>query len=395
MRDFPLRVFVSENEYHGINKFALKIAGAVSDKYALSAMSKDVFPVRNQCGELHNNSSDEKPVGICNFIQYSPTLWETNADAYSCVLAWKKSGILSKAVVTLHDVYVNEPPPIDWSTWVGALKSLKKRVSSIVKDRESYRIQRDTLTLILDNAKFVVLNSEGELSRLNEMFPSRDQLNVGVINHFLSSENRSYILEDEKRKFVTKYGCDPDMKIIGILGVVHHRKGYHFLPSLLAELGEGYQLLIGGEARKPKTLRYLERCLDEASRLGVRDRINITGFLDDDVYNKYIASVDVAVAPFLDVSASGTLADWISSEKVIVASENHISLDFQKHLGKHAVVIADFSSPLSAAKAVQVALANRNNTDRSDILSEFLKARSLASVAAEYHDLFEKSICRH
>jgi glycosyltransferase involved in cell wall biosynthesis len=59
----------------------------------------------------------------------------------------------------------------------------------------------------------------------------------------------------------------------------------------------------------------------KARDLGLGDRFRITGYLSDEDLETWIAATHLAILPFTDLSASGSLSSWISAGKPMLVSD--------------------------------------------------------------------------
>ncbi len=57
---------------------------------------------------------------------------------------------------------------------------------------------------------------------------------------------------------------------------------------------------------------FLNELIERAKTIGVSDRLRVTGYLSEVELEKYLAVTDIAVCPFSQCSASGSLSTWIS-----------------------------------------------------------------------------------
>ena len=109
-------------------------------------------------------------------------------------------------------------------------------------------------------------------------------------------------------------------RVVTLLGYIHGRKGHRLLIEALAQLPEDVvAVLAGGPVGQDSTV--VNDLLALAERLGVAERVRITGYLAEEELNSYLAATDLAVCPFRDVSASASLSTWISATRPLLASD--------------------------------------------------------------------------
>jgi glycosyltransferase involved in cell wall biosynthesis len=61
--------------------------------------------------------------------------------------------------------------------------------------------------------------------------------------------------------------------------------------------------------------------IQKAAQLELGDRFRITGYLTEEQLETWIAATHLAILPFTDLSASGSLSSWISAGKPMLASD--------------------------------------------------------------------------
>jgi len=106
-----------------------------------------------------------------------------------------------------------------------------------------------------------------------------------------------------------------------ILGFLARRKGYDVAIQALRALPEEYVLVAAGgehEADATGTEAWLR---SEARRAGVEHRVVVTGYLAEEELELATAAADLVLAPFLEMSASASLAFALARGKAVIASD--------------------------------------------------------------------------
>lgn len=190
----------------------------------------------------------------------------------------------------------------------------------ILGDRASYFIQKSWHKLLIcQTSKFDVWHISNQVSRyyppkgrvkvlltihdLNFLIekqdrPSRikqhlDQIQnrinrssaIVCISHFVLDQVREYLDVKGKEISVIYNGCTvneypefnmpafrPSKPFLFSIGTVLPKKNFHVLPALLKE--NDYELVIAGNLSAPE---YVNKILEEAKRLGLRDRVHVIG----------------------------------------------------------------------------------------------------------------------
>jgi glycosyltransferase involved in cell wall biosynthesis len=157
-----------------------------------------------------------------------------------------------------------------------------------------------------------VAHSEEEIGRLEGIVPTS---RVRVVPHFV--EERAFELtRDAARKQLGVEG----KRVVTLLGFIYGRKGHKIMVEAIPDLARDVQVVFagGGIANKEKFLANVEQ---RKLELDLGDRLRITGYLTEEDLEAWVAATDLAVLPFKDLSASGSLSTWIAAGKPILASD--------------------------------------------------------------------------
>jgi glycosyltransferase involved in cell wall biosynthesis len=167
-----------------------------------------------------------------------------------------------------------------------------------------------------------------------------------VIPHFIRSRPR--IDRQEARRFLN---LRSDVRIGGVLGFIHPRKGPDRALALLAPNGALDEVVFAGQFLSKA---YEDQLRDEVRRLNLEGRVHFTGYLSDESFAYWANACDVGLCPFVEVSASGSLSDWFALRKPVVA--HHLpQLDFYKARSGDGLLLTDTTSPEQFRSAVNQA----------------------------------------
>lgn len=172
-----------------------------------------------------------------------------------------------------------------------------------------------------------------------------------------------------------------DGLVLCCLGFIHDRKDPLLAVRALAELPSDTQLWFAGQV-SPKATVTEGDIRAEAQRLGVADRVTITGYLDDGELMERIAATDIGLCLFRDVSASGSLAMWFAAATPVVGSDIPGLREFAAKVPP--MVLAASDRPGDVAAAI-MELACRK-TARQEF-SAVLEASSPAVVTAQLQSI--------
>lgn len=158
----------------------------------------------------------------------------------------------------------------------------------------------------------IVVHSQIEVERLRGIVPLEK---VQVIPHFV--ERRELALTPEEAR--AKLGLG-DHKLVTLLGFVYGRKGHRYAVEAVPYMPDGAIMVYAGGPIEGRTFVY-DQALQKAEELGLGDRFRITGYLSDEEMETWIAATHLAILPFTDLSASGSMSSWISAGKPMLVSD--------------------------------------------------------------------------
>lgn len=192
-------------------------------------------------------------------------------------------------VVTLHDVFDREGlrerylHPDAWSLrWLGR-----------VADR-------------------VVVHSQVEVERLRGIVPLD---RVRVIPHFV--ERRRPGIEPGVAR--ERLGL-AERRIVTLLGFVYGRKGHRYAVEAVPLLPPDVVMVYAGGPVAGRNHVH-DLAVGKARDLGLGDRFRITGYLADEELDTWVAATHLAILPFTDLSASGSLSLWIAAGKPMLVTD--------------------------------------------------------------------------
>jgi glycosyltransferase involved in cell wall biosynthesis len=224
------------------------------------------------------------------------------------------------------DVVHMQWKPNDWGGGLRAVRRLRAFLASCpaplvvtlhdVWERRGLRerwLDADAVALrwLGRRAARLVVHAEEERRRLSGLVPAR---RVAIVPHFV--EQRVMADTESSRTTLGLSG----KRVITLLGFMVRRKGYRLTVDALPLLPDDVVALFAGGPMPGREAR-ADELRARARELGVEDRVHITGYVADDLLDAALAATDVAICPFSDLSASGSLSTWISTGRPIVASD--------------------------------------------------------------------------
>ena len=105
-----------------------------------------------------------------------------------------------------------------------------------------------------------------------------------------------------------------------VFGYITPEKGQDLVIEALSKLEGPVELVIAGGLRREADRKYVEFCEKLIRDLGLQWRVMITGVIEMDVLDSWLAKSDLVVAPFRETSGSGSLVNLLCRGAPILAS---------------------------------------------------------------------------
>lgn len=249
------------------------------------------------------------------------------------------------------------------------LASMGRALSFVTDERQNERTTR----WLGSRAARVLVCTEEEARRAQEVIPSE---RLAVVPHFV--ETRQFDMTKKQAK--TALGLD-GQRVITVLGFIHARKGHDLVVEALPQLSNDVRAVFAGEPGRDSP-HYANHLHARADQLGVTSRMQITGYLPEAQLNQYLAATDLALCPFRQVSASGTLATWIGADRPILASETSLVDEYNARADN---AIATFSPLTGDALARQIRRLLTEDTSPQHAALDRLRAQLDLPATAQRH----------
>jgi len=192
---------------------------------------------------------------------------------------------------------------------------------------------------------------------------------------------RTYAVDSAEAKH--SLGFATTDKLLTIFGFIGPYKGHDIAVDALTHLPPEYRLAICGGAHPEAKDRYFEKLVGKIEKLGLRDRVTITGWLPSDQADAYYAATDVCLAPYRDksgLSASGAVTWALSSGRPVVASKIDAFQAIQRE--SPCMLMTTPEQPKELAWAVTRLVDDRGMATRLvDAASEYCRDHSWDAVA--------------
>lgn len=263
-------------------------------------------------------------------------------------------------VVTLHDVYPREGWRDRW------------------RDPGAIALRRFSL-----GAAWIVVHSDEEAVRLKGMVAASK---LDVVPHFV--EDRPPLPEAAAAKAALGLdGC----RVITLLGFMTKRKGHRLVLEALRELPPDVMAIFAGAPIEGREVRG-DELRDYATELGVADRVRFTGYIPDHELEQVMAATDVAVCPFRDMSASGSVSTWISTGRPIVSSDLPAFREYDALSRGSMHMFSPYTAEALAGKLAATLDAGPGPTDPA--VERLRRKLATPRVVARYLDVYRVAAAR-
>ncbi|MET0144762.1 MAG: glycosyltransferase family 4 protein [Ilumatobacteraceae bacterium] len=299
---------------HGVVQHASAVAAAVGGRTIHVDRSEDVAPIDGADADVVH-------------LHYTDQLFGPDTTSAATAFAALARRINAPIVVTLHDL-----PLLD-----GTARSARRA---------------RTYGAVAAAATTAIVSSESERRRLG------DHAIVGAVA-VIPLPVREPASMPERSSIRAGTAHTP---VVGILGFIYPGKGHDEVIDALATVDRGDAVVVA-IGRASDGHEDLVPELAERARQGGH-RFVTTGYLDDTAVAAWLASVDVAVAPATQPSASASLHAWIGAGRRPLVAASPYACEIAAH-GDHLVTLYPPSDARDLAAAIGRALDDPASTWRT------------------------------
>ena len=320
-------------------------------------------------------------------LQHNERIWGGGTHHTQNLLAFSNN-CSSKLVATLHDL---PPYPRLMRRPFSAYNSQEKqgmwrRPSFASRPKLStyerlMRLLNNNLLLprVLGRIDRLLVMSEDERERLTRNYRVR---NVQVVPHFVEKRRLSLTNPEAKEQL----GFNKKTKVLTILGYIVPRKGYHLAIEAMCHFDDTIRLVFAGGAIH-NSEEYVNTLMERAYVLGIESQVLVTGYLSESMLNVYLSATDLALCPFLSVSASGSLSTWISSGTPILASALPLIHEYNDRV-QDAIQTFETGCVESLTDAVRQIFSHNSMLDTTAGIEALGSLLSVEHIAAEHMTVY-------
>jgi glycosyltransferase involved in cell wall biosynthesis len=222
-----------------------------------------------------------------------------------------------------------------------------------LRERAILDMARCATATIVTNMEDHVTLTQARINREQvAMIPIGSNITPVKLNHF------------DRAEWLGKHGIPAGAHVIGYFGFMNESKGGETLVRALAELRNRGQdvtlLLIGGQTGEsdPTNIAYANYIMQVADDLHVRERIALTGFVDDQGVTEAFTVCDCVALPYRDGVSfrRGTLMAALAHGSAVVTTTPRVPVSELQDAGNMLLVPPD--DPGRLAEAVQRVLVD-------------------------------------
>lgn len=287
----------------GVRRYGRLIAQAAKCRSDVTVVEYEVTSTGDSSvplGELRSAAAVLSEAEVVHF-QYNKQVWGGDR-RHLGRLSTFVDHCQSRLVVTLHDVY----RPNVFGQGYFRFRTLRRQIGLAL---DSSRIGTHRLGRM---AGALVVHSHEEASRLAALERRRC---LHVIPHFV--EQRSPATDASEARIALGL---QHKKVITLLGFVVTRKGHRLLLDAVPLLPDDVTVVFAGDAPAGGEA-FADDLRNLIDRRSLGERVRLTGYLTEQALEQYLLATDLAVCPFERLSASGSIATWISVAKPILACD--------------------------------------------------------------------------
>jgi len=187
-------------------------------------------------------------------------------------------------------------------------------------------------------------------------------------------------------------------RIVGMFGYITLAKGHSLAVDALAQLPEDVALLVAGGVRRNEDRSVLVALERQIARLGLQNRVRITGYLQDEDLPRHIDACDLLLFPATHADSSYSLVTGIAYQHApLVASD----IFGHQEVAKRGAGVELFRSGNATALATTVLRLLDNPDRRANLIAEtsrYAQRYGWPAIAAQtrkiYFDVIELSTKR-
>ncbi|MGG6269239.1 glycosyltransferase [Leptolyngbya sp. AN03gr2] len=297
---------------HGIYRYGRLLAAEARSRSSLEVIEAAVTLTGSRSQDRSALIQAAKTLSQADVIhfQYNRAIWGES---------WKQLRHLTvflnhcsrPLIVTLHDIFYPPSSTTLFQQYRSNPSSVKitDLTRAMLRDQLSPNIL--ALQKVIERSQIALVCTQEEARRLSDRVQGSK---VQIIPHFVEARTPQMSRTEARKALELE-----EFTVITLLGFIYSGKGHQLLIQALPHLPAQVKLVFAGGVSSGHE-EYFQDLMRLAEKEGVSDRIRVTGYLSEEELERYLLATDLAICPFRQTSASGSLSTWISVARPILAS---------------------------------------------------------------------------
>ncbi len=178
-----------------------------------------------------------------------------------------------------------------------------------------------------------------------------------------------------------------------VAGFLFRSKGHQIVLEAMLRVPDVRVVFVGGPSLESGAKQYHSEIMTLALRMGVQERLEVTGYVSDEEYYRRIAAADLAVCPFAPhKSASGSLSSLIAAGCPVLASDIPLIAGYNAMVPGAIPTFRPYTAE-ALAEAIRATLA-KSRADLAKPLAELRERLSIARVYDQHLDEYRRALGR-
>ena len=177
---------------------------------------------------------------------------------------------------------------------------------------------------------------------------------------------------------------------ITVFGYFCPEKGQDVVIEALRHVKAPVVLRLAGGVGHPMNNAYYERCLRRIAECGLRDRVEVTGFVPEEDVSRLYKESDLIMAPFRYTSGSASLVQALARGAAVLASDLPLNRELNDRVPDTVAFFAS-EDPVDCARQIESLLAD---TDRRQRLGrqarQYAVDNAPAVIARQHLDFYRR-----
>ena len=176
-------------------------------------------------------------------------------------------------------------------------------------------------------------------------------------------------------------GAPASIKTVIVAGFLFNSKGHPLLIKAIPLIPDVRVVFVGGQGVGAAGSENYMRVMNLVREKGVQDRVEVTGYLQDEEFQRQLSTADLAVCAFEErKSASGSLSALIAAGCPVLASDISLIAEYNALVPGAIPTFSPFT-----AEALAASIGRLLTMPRAQLTEGLAKLRKILSIATIYN----------